>query len=166
MFLKWILGIVGISALGILVDVLVKKGETEKYIKGVFGLFTLFVVVSPIPEILKMNYNFEEIFELSSTAISYDEDFVGYVYTEKYDGLERTLSEFINANYSVDADVDVYFVESCPEKIDLVYVYLKNSGIHGEEENKYIIEETRQALADRLNITKNQVKAEWQKTTS
>lgn len=168
MLLDWLLGIVGISALGILVDILVNKGETEKYVKGVFGLFTLFIVVSPIPELLNMDFKFESIFNTTVSNDSYEADnkFLKYFYAERYASEEEWIVKVINEKYSLDAVADIYFVESCPEEIDIVYVYLKNDGIRDAEENKHIIEEVTRTISSRLNIKKERVKAQWQKIST
>lgn len=166
MFGKWIMGIVGISALGILVDILVKKGESEKYIKGVFGLFTLFVVVSPIPSLINKNLEFDSVFDFSGVTYNYDQNFTDYVFEKRYDEIEKAISAIIFEKYEVNSESKIYFVESCPEKIDVVYVNLKNVGILDEEQNKHIIEETRRLVSDKLKLNENQVVVGWQRESS
>ncbi len=164
MFAEWITGIIGISALGILVDIIVKKGETEKYIRGVFGLFTLFVIVSPLPELLKMNVSFDELFDFSAQVSYVDEDFSRYVYDRKWLRKESQIQSMIEEKTELNSTVDIYFVESCPEKIDAVYVYLKKSGIWDEEKNKYIIEDVKSLVCKTLDVEDERVVIEWEKT--
>lgn len=165
MFGEWIMGIIGISALGILVDIVVKQGETEKYVKGVFGLFTLLVIVSPIPKLLDQTFRVSSVFDFSS-KISTDSDYVEYVFERKYDSLEDLLTKKIKDEFNVDATFDMYFVESCPEKIDLVYVNIKKEGIWNETENKHITVEVEKMLSDMLGISQKKVKVEWVKINS
>ncbi len=165
MFSEWIMGIIGISALGILVDIVVKQGETEKYVKGVFGLFTLFVIVSPIPKLFDQSFSINNVFDFSSKT-STDNDYIEYVFEKKYDALEDVLTKKIKEEFNVNSTVDVYFVESCPEKIDLVYVNLKKEGIWDEAENKHITVEIEKVLSDMLGISQKKVKVEWVKINS
>lgn len=58
----WIMSIVGISALGILLDVLLPEGETNKYIKGVFAVFTVLVIISPLPSLIGNGFDFNGMF--------------------------------------------------------------------------------------------------------
>ena len=62
---EWIMCIVGISALGILMDIIIPEGETNKYIKGIFAIFTVFVIIYPLPKLLKGGINLDELFNLA-----------------------------------------------------------------------------------------------------
>ena len=68
--------------------------------------------------------------------------------------------------FEVESESKVYFVETCPEKIDVIYVNLKNIGIWDEEENKHIIEQGRRLLSSKLNINENQVIIKWKSEIS
>lgn len=49
----WLMGIVGVVAVGVLLDILLPSGEINKYIKGIFGIVVVFVIVAPLPKLLK-----------------------------------------------------------------------------------------------------------------
>lgn len=166
MFSRWITGIVGISAIAILVDIIVKKGETEKYIKGVFGLFTLFVVISPLPELFDNGLSIKNIFNLSSTEITADDRYVKFVFDRKYNLLENDLERCVKEKCGVECDADIYFVESCPEKIDVIYLYLKKSGIWDEDENKYITVEIENFVQKTFDLDCEKVVVSWEKTST
>ena len=51
---NWLLSIVGIIFLGILLDIVYPNGRTNAFCKGIFGIFSVFVLVSPI---LKIDFN-------------------------------------------------------------------------------------------------------------
>ena len=48
----WLLKITGVIALSTLSSLLIPNGQTKKYVKGIFALITLFVLVSPLPKLL------------------------------------------------------------------------------------------------------------------
>ncbi len=52
----WLLSIVGVVSLGVLLEILLADGETSKYIKGVFALAVVLVLVAPIPKFLNKNF--------------------------------------------------------------------------------------------------------------
>ena len=166
MFGEWITGIIGISVLGIFLDIVVSKGETEKYVTGMFGLFTLLVLVSPLPKLINSDFSFESVFDFKVSDIQTDEDFVELVYRKRYDQLESDLCDKISQKYQTDCSADIYFVESCPEKIDIVYLYLKNSSIREDEENKHISVEIQNTICNVLNIDSKKVVVSWQKTNT
>ena len=63
---EWIMSIVGITALGVLMDILLPEGETSKYIKGIFALFTVFVIIYPLPKIVNGNFDYNSLFNIFS----------------------------------------------------------------------------------------------------
>jgi len=58
----WLLSIVGVVSLGVLLEILLADGETSKYIKGVFALAVVLVLVAPIPKFLNKNFDINEFF--------------------------------------------------------------------------------------------------------
>ena len=54
----WIISITGVICLGILLDIVLPDGKTTKYIRGAFSLIVILVIVSPLPSLLKKEWNF------------------------------------------------------------------------------------------------------------
>lgn len=63
----WALSIVGIVMLGLLVDIVMPEGQTNKYIKSVFAVITVFVIAAPLPKLLAGGFNLDEIFNSDSS---------------------------------------------------------------------------------------------------
>lgn len=155
MFGEWIAKIVGLGALGVLLDVILPDGETNKYIKGIFGIITVFVLFSPLPKLLDIKINVDDLTH-TSEAIELDEDYTYYVWEKRWEDVEESLGTIYSEKYGTKCEVDVKFVETCPQKIDVVYFYFKNSVIEGFEPNKYKLE-VLEDVASRLNIKENLV---------
>ena len=49
----WVLSVAGISMLAVLIDLILPTGQTKKYIKGVFALIVVVVVITPIFDLFK-----------------------------------------------------------------------------------------------------------------
>ena len=49
----WILGIVGVVFVGVLIDIITPEGKTNLFIKSIFALVFLYVLVSPIFKLIK-----------------------------------------------------------------------------------------------------------------
>jgi len=45
--------------LGVLVDIIMPEGDTSKYIKGIFALITVFIIVYPLPSLLRRDFSFD-----------------------------------------------------------------------------------------------------------
>lgn len=156
MFGEWIIKIVGLGALGVLLDVILPDGETNKYIKGIFGIITVFVLFSPLPKLLDVKVNIDDITIENNEVIEIDKDYTYYVYKKKWEQTEQTLSTLYTQKYSTVCEVDIKFVESCPEKIDVVYFYFKNLVIEEVDANKYRVEVVKD-VSNRLDIKDGQV---------
>lgn len=95
---NWILSIVGIICLGILIEIVLPQGKTTKYIKGVFSLVVILVIVSPLPKLIGKEYeiNFDG-FDISHSV-------------EQTISLEQSISKKIQdllLDNSISSSVDV-----------------------------------------------------------
>ena len=55
----WIVSIVCVIVLGILLEIVLPKGKMAKYVKGTFSLLVIFVVVSPLPKLVRKEWKFD-----------------------------------------------------------------------------------------------------------
>lgn len=69
----WLLSIVGVVSLGVLIEIIMPEGEHSKYIKGIFSLVVVFVIISPFPKLIK-GESTSDFFSSESVQISQDED--------------------------------------------------------------------------------------------
>ena len=58
----WLLSIVGVVSLGVLLEILLADGETAKYIKGVFALAVVLILVAPLPKFLNKDFDLNDFF--------------------------------------------------------------------------------------------------------
>lgn len=72
---SYILSIVGVVFLGVLIDVIMPDGEMNKYVKGVFSIIALCVILSPIPKLFKKDFDIGNLF-YDSAAVQVDADFL------------------------------------------------------------------------------------------
>jgi len=156
MFYDWIFRIVGIGAVGVLLDVLMSEGETNKYVKSIFALITVFVIVSPLPDLLNKEIDFESLFGSQNTAVAVDDGYLKAFYQERFEIKENEIERIIAEKYDINVVAKIYFVQSCPEKIDVVYIYFENTVIDDKNENKYS-SEVKNVVSKRLNIGKEKI---------
>ena len=72
---SYVLSIVGVVFLGVLVDVIMPDGEMNKYVKGVFSMLALFVIMSPVQKLFNKDFSLENMF-YDNTSIAVDNDFL------------------------------------------------------------------------------------------
>ena len=87
---SFVLSIVGVVFLGVLIDVIMPDGEMNKYIKGVFSLLALFVILSPVQKLFNNNFNLDDIF-YNNNAVETDSDFLEATNKQIKVQLEKTL---------------------------------------------------------------------------
>lgn len=97
----WLMGIVGVVAVGVLLEILLENTEIAKYIKGVFALALVFVIVSPLPSLFKNGFDLNKIF--SKTAYVPDYEFVENIGRLTDIELVNTITEILK-----EKDIDVY----------------------------------------------------------
>lgn len=95
----WLLGIVGVVSLGVLIEIIMPEGEHSKYIKGIFSLVVIFVIVAPFPKLLK-GENIDNFFNDESVQIEMDE--------EGYDSIKNNYQQKIIDNFQKTLESEGY----------------------------------------------------------
>lgn len=90
----WLMGIVGVVALGVLLDILLPSGEINKYIKGIFGIVVVFVIVAPLPKLFDKNV--EDYLIPKDGIVEYDEDYVNKINEQRNEEREAKLLVSLN----------------------------------------------------------------------
>ena len=94
------LSIVGIVFLGVLVDIILPDGDMNRYIKGMFAMIAVFVIVSPISKLVNADINLEKIAD-TTNHIQVDDDFLEATKNQYIISLQNTLkARLIDAGYS------------------------------------------------------------------
>lgn len=71
---EYILSILGIVLIGLIIDIIMPSGNINKYIKSLYSIFVVAIIVSPLLKIIKTGKNFEikyDSFEMSSSFLKY-----------------------------------------------------------------------------------------------
>lgn len=117
----WLLSIVGVVALGVLLEILLADGETSKYIKGVFALAVVLVLVAPLPKFLNKDFDINEFF---GTEMTTQTTFLNSVNEKKNSELEKKLLKSLK-NESIDVSrVRIFYLQNDISNIDVVKIYL------------------------------------------
>ena len=102
----YLLSIVGVVLLSIVLDLVLSDGTTKKYIKSIMSLILIFVLVGPLPKIIKNGVNFSFI----ESSVSLDENYQNVIFEQQKNQLEKNLEKlladegFKNINISIWAD--------------------------------------------------------------
>lgn len=130
----WLLKITGVIALSTLSSLLIPNGQTKKYVKGIFALITLFVLVSPLPKLLKSDFSgFPNAFD-TATELEIDETFLYGVATNAYKTQERNIEKFLKEK-GIEAKVKFVIKSETSSEIDYVNVILSDKSFERDKSN-------------------------------
>lgn len=130
----WLLKITGVIALSTLSSLLIPNGQTKKYVKGIFALITLFVLVSPLPKLLKSDFSgFPNAFDTAS-ELEIDEAFLYGVATNAYKTQERNIEKFLKEK-GIEAKVKFVVKSETSSEIDYVNVILSDKSFERDKLN-------------------------------
>ncbi len=153
---SWIMAVVGISVLGVLVDLVMPDGQTKKYIKGVFAFIVVLVIISPLPSLLNKEFSINDIFE--ENAIVIQEDFVYQVNRDRLETLENMIEADLKeqgiSNVSVKISANIFTNKM---KIEAVFVDLSQVVINQNLEHIDINELVAKSVLKYVSIEKNNI---------
>lgn len=130
----WLLKITGVIALSTLSSLLIPNGQTKKYVKGIFALITLFVLVSPLPKLLKSDFSgFPNAFDTVS-ELEIDETFLYGVATNAYKTQERNIEKYLKEK-GIEAKVKFVVKSETSSEIDYVNVILSDKSFERDKSN-------------------------------
>ena len=136
---SYVLSIVGVVFLGVLVDVIMPDGEMNKYVKGVFSMLALFVIMSPVQKLFNKDFSLENMF-YDNTSIAVDSDFLEATTKQMKKQCESVLNARLKDAGFDDVDVEILAEMSNYEfQIKKVIIDISKMVIidDGEHINKY-----------------------------
>lgn len=147
--LSWLLNIVGIVFISVILDVVLPDGKTNQFIKHVFSVFMLFVVVSPVSNWVSSAFNVEV-----SSGVT-DSNFLYVTNLEKINALEKDIVSKIESggisNVSVIINGNVF-----EEVLTINSVYVDVSNVVSE--NNLTKSEVKDFVLDKILINVDVVK--------
>ncbi len=148
----YLLTLLGIVLLGVLIEVILPSGTTSKYISGIFSIFVMFVILSPILTWIKSDYKLSDYF--TKTDIQLNEKLLYNINNSKLGEIEQIIIEELNTNGYTNVKIDIQFeMEADNVKITQVLVDLQNLVINQNTVNinKYVY--IRQVVMSHIAVT-------------
>ncbi len=152
---EYILSIVSVILLTAAVGIILPEGKTGKFIKGIFAVATLVVILTPLTKIGDYIPAFET--ESGDVEIGYDEEYLDYMYDKKSEVYAAEIESYIQEK---GCESDVEIVYDCADyefHIVKVSTNLYFSGISEEDEHIYIMSEIQKAVAQYCGIEEEKV---------
>lgn len=162
--INWILSIVGVVLIGVLVDIILPSGQIQKYIKSVFSIFVVFVMIYPVTNIDINNLDFNK-FLYNQTSVELNENYIKNYNNEYKKSLENLITTQLENKGFKGVDVEIsYNLSSLKFEIEKVQLNTKNLVINTNSPhiNKY--NEMKDIVVSVLSIDEKKVVInEWWK---
>lgn len=150
---EYILSIISVILLTGAAGIVLPEGKTGKFVKSVFAVATLVVILTPL---IRWKNSSLPAFD-NDYSIEYDENFLDYIDFKESEYRSGVIEEMLREE-GYESLVQLYYERIDNEfKITKVLIFLQNSGISGQDEHIYIPSEIIQAVADHCGVGTDKV---------
>lgn len=150
----YILSILGIVLLGVIIEVVIPSGNISKYIKSIFSIFVVAVIISPVVNFISNKNNFK----LTYTDYSLDSELIEYIYSNRVKNTETQIENYLKEEGFDKIDIKIVFsIENNEITYNLCNVNLKNMVISADKQhiNKY--EFIKDVVINFTNLTEEEI---------
>ena len=150
----YLLSVLGIVLASVLINIIIPTGELAKYIKSVFSIFVVFVLISPIFTFL----NKEQQYMFSYNDYEINEKLINYVFSKRTDETKARIIEELTEQGFEDIDIILsYSAENNELSYNYCTVNLKNMTIRADKQhiNKY--EFIKNVVIEYTNLTEEEI---------
>lgn len=121
--LGYILTILGIVLAGILIDIIVPTGKINKYIKSIFAIFVVAVILMPVVKFIAKS---DEI-TINYTDYEIEQNLMDYIFSSRVTAHENEIIEVLENNGLSNIDIKInYSINSNELSLNSCEVNLKN----------------------------------------
>jgi stage III sporulation protein AF len=150
----YILSILGIVIAGIFIDIIIPNGAINKYIKGVYSIFVVAVLINPVVKFLNKEHNFTikyEEYNISANLLS-------HIYEMRSKTTEQNIETHLKNEGLENIDIILSFsIENEKLKYNSCIINLKNMTISQDKQhiNKY--EFIKDIVKQHTNLTDEEI---------
>ena len=129
---KWLFSVVGVVFLGVLFDMIYPNGKTNAFCKGLFGLFTVYVLISPL---INFKVNIDDNYSIVDTSI------VECINNAKNDAMIVKVKNSLESIglYNVNVEID-YDMANSEYVVENIYIDVSNLVLENNDKNINIYE--------------------------
>lgn len=148
----WIMSITGVICISVIVELILPNGQMNKYIKGIFSFIILLVIISPLPKLLKKDFDFDNMF--GNGEIEVQQNYLYQLNLDKVSAMQKAINEniesqgYLNVEARIDSDI---FADKF--EIKAVYVDLSRLVISGQAKHTDIMNIKKDMIDMIISIT-------------
>ena len=150
----YILSILGIIIAGVIIDIIIPSGSINKYIKGIYSIFVVAVLISPLVRFLNKTRDFK----ISYQEYKVDAELLKYIYSMRASSTEENLENLLSNEGFLNIDIILEFsIQNEKLEYNSCKVNLKNMVISSDKQhiNKY--EFIKKIIKENTNLTDERI---------
>ena len=150
----YILSILGIIIAGVIIDIIIPSGSINKYIKGIYSIFVVAVLISPLVRFLNKTRDFK----ISYQEYKVDAELLKYIYSMRASSTEENLENLLSNEGYLNIDIILEFsIQNEKLEYNSCKVNLKNMVISSDKQhiNKY--EFIKKIIKENTNLTDERI---------
>lgn len=153
----WIISVVIAVFMFNVLGMLLPENNLSKYIKKIFSILLIFVVVQPIFDIKKSELNFSEFNSLDQQTLQ--EEYLDFITNKKIENYKENCLTILKNHEIKSAEIEIIYniTENHEIIVNYVEINLRNSGINSDKGHIDIIESIKTSISTYLNIEKDKV---------
>ena len=152
----YILSILGIVIAGVVIDIIIPSGTLNKYIKAIYSIFVVAVLISPLVKVMS---NIED-FKITYIENKIDIDLLNYIYKMRAKSVEENIENYLKNEGLNKIDIILEFsIEneqlkyiSCSANLNNLVISADKQHINKYELIKKVIRENTDLTDERIFI--------------
>lgn len=129
----WALGIVGVIVLSVLVDIVLPEGQMNKYIKGIFAVLLIYMLISPVVALVKKDISLDDILDFGASGYEENTAYIQSINTDRLDIAKEQIAAMLENKGISGANIVIFSAANNINLVDYVVVELYN-GLCGLDE--------------------------------
>ena len=150
----YILSILGIIVAGVVIDIIIPSGQINKYIKAIYSIFVVAVLISPLVQFLSKTQDFK----ISYIEHKTDTELLKYIYTARVKSAEESIENILKNEGLSGVDIILEFsIQNEKLEYNSCKVNLKKLVISSDKQhiNKY--EFIKKIIKENTNLTDERI---------
>ncbi|NCA68462.1 MAG: hypothetical protein EOM87_10445 [Clostridia bacterium] len=132
--MSWVLGIVGVILLSVLVDIILPNGQMNKYIKGIFAILFIYMLLTPIVSLVKNNLDINNLLHFEVSGYEENTAYIQSINTDRLNYTKDLIVKVLEVNGINDANIVIFSAANNINLVDYVVVELPYATSQAQEE--------------------------------
>lgn len=150
----YILSILGIVIAGVVIDIIIPSGSINKYIKSIYAIFVVAVLLMPLIKFLNQNHGFQ----VSYSDYEFQENLMNFIHNKRVEGLENEIENYFEIEGFKSIDIDINFsIENNEIIYKICQVNLKNLEISTDKQHINRYEFIKEVVNSYTNLSSEEI---------